>query len=236
MVASGVETHKNNDHLVVGSFATSSCSGSGCVKVIKLLKWEECDTVGKMAGFIIGKAINFTATKGSQLYNKAVQLFYLDKVSHYFFRFMKRATAEMSQICRRISHYIKPLCVNETTRALASWAYDNVFTPLKRIVHRVAKFLFQTLLWDSVMVPLYKRVISPVFQKVFAHSRSSDRTENACQPLFDTLKTLSDWTLTPLYTRVLKPVAHTMGDCLHGILSGTLRTTPPDEESDKQRS
>jgi len=182
-----------------------------------------------MAGFIIGKGINL----GVKFIRNAIQLFYLDKVAEYAFRFMGQSCSQIGNCYERIadlaSTNIKPIFVNSYTRSLVSWTYNNILTPVGRFVRSIAKFFFKTLLWDWICVPFWNRVVVPVYNRIFPHRSSTDRTitvrERWISEYVSTcLKSIADWTIRPFYSYILNPFFQSVGDFFYGTFSGTLRT------------
>lgn len=232
---------KHGDQVFVGFLASSSL---GYGKAIHLKRWDECKTYGEMAGFIIGRPIQYVAVNGWKLLRGAVQLFYLDKVSDYFFQFMGWSCSQSCNCCNRVaeftSDYIKPIFVNSCTRKAVSWTYnhvltpvgetiswtyDHVLTPVGQAIRTLAKLIFKTLLWDRICVPSWNRVIRPIFSAVFSRPSTNKRVESVREGWLgkcfsSTFRTLADWTIVPLWNHLLSPLCHTIGEFFTGVIGG----------------
>ncbi len=213
MSVSGAASIQQDDRVASGSFIGSSSSSYGSCIDIRILKWEECDTIGKKCGFLFGKIVNFTIGNGSRLIRKTIQLFYLDKISEYFFRFMRWSV-----------NHIEP-----------------IFTPIVRTIRRVVEFVFKTILCDWILSPVYRWTLGPLLEKVFSHSDTDARVEDVkssvfLQTIFDGLKKLADWTIVPLYKCTVRPIGRVIGDLTYGTISGALRNDPPEDREEEEKT
>lgn len=139
----------NDNRVIAGSGVYSDGSSCGSCVSLKLLEWKDCDTVGKVIGFVLGRTLNFIVFDGGRCLHHVVQLLYLDKVSNYFFRFICSAYNFCADIADRIYVSIKPIFVNQITRSLVTWNYDFIITPIGRAIKCVGKFFFETFLWNK---------------------------------------------------------------------------------------
>lgn len=234
VVIASVGSQKNNDRVECGSgvVVDSGSSGfsCGCSCSIKILSWSECDTISKKIGFIIGKSINLLSSLFSKTYelvlkipSKTIEILYIDKLYDLFHTIIHKITKKMK-------------CFIENF-------FENCLKPV----------------YNWTLSPLYNRVLSPIFSKIndfriylcnaiFKSNISNETTTSDCKisnifnSISNGLKIINDWTLNPLWNRIivplsnwtvkpvwdkiLVPIFNSIGDIFIGMIGGAFHKEP----------
>lgn len=199
-----------DDHVIAGSAVVIGDSGCSSSVSIQRLEWKDCDTVGKIFGFVFGRAFNFVFIKGGRCLRHVAHMVYLDKVSEYFFRFMRTVYSTSTDIIAKIYTPTKKAIVHQKTSTFTNWTFDNVFSPLGRSLKQVARFFFKTLLYDSILHPMNEKIIKPLNKHLFS-------------PCLD-------WTLVPFLDHIVCPILNACYDFIVGGISGSMENTQKEDK------
>lgn len=188
------------------SSADSSIEGSVIVAKklpLQLLKWEECDTVGKKIGFVIGSAINWTVLTTDKIINKAVQIFHLDAAGRFCLRILKSIREGITSCVKKLWNAISPYFKRTTIRPVGP---EKVQVRPEGFSSKITQFI----------INLLKKIhnfLSPIFSKIGGYAADGIRK---CKPI-------ADWIIVPLYNHVLTPAGTIIKDIFYGAFSGLLK-------------
>ncbi|MFI5344731.1 MAG: hypothetical protein ACHQUC_11005 [Chlamydiales bacterium] len=182
---------------------------------IHLLKWEECDTVGKKIGFVVGSAINWTVLTTDKIINKAVQIFHLDTIGRFCLRILKSIREVVSSCVKKIWGTISPHFNRTTLRPIGP---GKVHVKPEGFSSKIQQVIVDTLksIYDF---------FAPIFNKISDHVK--DGIEK-CKPTF---RKIADWTIVPFYDHVLSPVGTIIKDIFYGAFSGLLKKKEDESEA-----
>lgn len=202
---------------VFGSSASSSISLE-----INLLKWSECDTIGKKIGYIAGSAINSFVSTSFNLADKTIKLLHLDEILRF-------VTAKVKLVISKIIQNVQPIAKNIFTESL----YLKLFQIFKKCLTSSQKILKTLADWS--IIPLYNHVLLPLKNQIdkvvnaislncnFKNKAQmeSQPVDTRCNALFvQIMEKVKQWVMVPLFKHVIKPVADIASDICHGIFSG----------------
>lgn len=254
---------------------SSECCSKKIDFEIPLLKWEDCNTLGKKIGYVAGRSINYVVSSAINLSSKAAKVLHLNEVTQFFKKTIRSAcnTAynSIEKVARSASKAIRSVFVNDVTKKMVNWTYDNVVTPLNNTIKKVAnsalaesvyngyckvkqatrsalnflctegKKALKTLA-DWTIIPLYNKVLSPVGKRINSFASNClkcskptrvrrPRNPTCCQK---SMQKLVDWTVVPLYNRVLSPIGTTLKDIGYGLISGSVK--PKEEKKEEEKN
>lgn len=237
-MSSKVHHRDDNQYLDVLGSESSSCGKTQ----IKLLEWKDCDTIPKKIGFLFGKVVNTLVTAGQTFWNNTVSILKLDKITKFFFDFLKIGYNKISFFIEKtiefVSNVFTSISNNNLVKKIKSHFYTYIFNPITDGISKLARFIFKTILWEKICLPVYERVIKPCCCKVREAKRSIAIDEDASAtwcikvsetlqvrlaPLGRGLKTLANWTIVPIYNHIISPVLKAIGDTIHALISGIYR-------------
>lgn len=202
-------------------------SGYSSVKFkAQVIKWEECDTLGKQIGFIFGEKILRDGFKlCGKVFNFAVKLLPFDKIAQYFTKFMGYIAKNLSYVLNEIKVVAKTcfkfITDNKISNAISSFSKIDFFLSLDKLIRNVFTFVFKTTIWKKICVPLYAHVIKPIFEtlqntfskicksvanfsKTYISSPLDKLIRNAFTFVFKTV--IWKKICIPLYTHVISPI------------------------------
>jgi len=233
----------------------SSCSSK--VKFeIQLLKWSECDTIGKQIGYIAGRSINTVVSTTINIAERTVKVLHLDDISRYAIKVMKSTCNWAGE------NIVKPMnsCIKNVAKSIFTQSrLENAAKIYDQGVKKLGSFCkscyngLKTLA-DWTIVPLNKNVLSPLIRKIdsmidrlftklglyfrrnqeYAPGQGPETKKrmncNCCKLCIKTLKTISNWTIVPLYNHVISPVGRTLCDIAYGAFSGCFKPKTEDKK------
>lgn len=191
------------------------------------ISWAECDTLGKKIGFVAGAIISSLANAVHSIWNfgtKVVQIFSIDKLVSKCFEVVGRTLSyianQISNIVEfTINNLIQPFFTSKLTKSVATFTYDKILTPIGQVINKVARFIFVSVLWNSVCVPIHKYILVPIYNKfptreikVVVESKETTKSFTLPPVIGTTLETLANWTIVP--------IARGIGDAFEGIVGG----------------
>lgn len=204
---------------LLGSFAISSSSvDSESSFEVNFLKWEDCDTVGKKIGYIVGRSINFMVSTGCSLFNKVTGILPFGKVGNLFATAFKWTTTTASYYLKRMyqisTNCIRSIFINNTTKSLAENVRKWILNPLSSCISKIKQFA--TYLWNNALSPLHKKVITPIFNCLKSIVTKIMRLAGKGILYFSRLclkvcKSIANWTVVPLYKNLLSPLMKKIG-------------------------
>ncbi|NGX63241.1 MAG: hypothetical protein KR126chlam6_00649 [Candidatus Anoxychlamydiales bacterium] len=223
-----------------GGYVESNSCGSGCgsfVKVsVKILKWSDCDTIGKKIGFVFSNVIknptiwtfNKISSGFSHAYrgiSKVIKTLYIDKITNTFYKAIKGICRKLYNLSKSIfQNIIKPVFINKFTKKAANLTKTYLIDPALRFVKKVFEFV------KTIFSKIYEKTIKRLFNKKAVSSESSKESKigeytkkcfNAIKTALKTiLKPVWRWTAVPFYNRVLTPIGHVIEDIFIGVIGG----------------
>ena len=230
----------------------NSISGCGCCCSIKILKWEECNTLAKKIGFVFGKVINFFIRGFSTVFEKlkrVCKILYFDRITNFFHKILSLIYDKISKIANFIfSHLVKPIFINRFTKALKrvdkilcldkitnffnkifSFTYDKISKIANFIFSHLVKPIFVNRFTRALGRFLNKYIFEPISSKleIKKTSTSQETPSRLRQTISKILNFIYRFSFKPIVDYVLSPVGNFIADTFHGIASGTLQEEKP---------
>ncbi len=142
-VRSGVLGHEKK-HCVAGAHVQSGNIGCSSCVTMRILTWEECDTLAKKIGFILGRAFNalaYYAGKGVGkivwCYEKIVSVLYLDIAANKLWQGVKKGFYYLVQIFSFFREKAVAIINSPTIKKCTRLTWDYCLKPIKNIIERI---------------------------------------------------------------------------------------------------
>jgi hypothetical protein len=160
------------------------CSKDSCFQV-NYRQWKDCNTLSLKIGYIVGNTIRFAVSNTSYIIKKAVQIFHLDQAAQLFMKTFKWSA----------NKFLKG----------SSIVINSAIKGIKAIVNSTnSKIKNSSNCSGSTNINAKTKKVTGLFSTVKSLSFKT----------YNVLKTISNWTIVPLYNRVLCPVGRFVFDLL----------------------
>lgn len=209
----------------MSSMIYSKYDGCSSVKVVAFqpLTWEQCTTLDKKIGFIVGNSLSYLVATSGRVLNNVNQVLHLDKVAQYVLKTLKWAITKLfdgiSKTIDVADKFIKSVFTNEMSKTAFKWSYNQILSPVSSHIKKVANFIFVTVLWKEVAVPVFNHIIKPILNTInsicLTTERKAEKASSQTANKSIDLQPLWRWTTIPLYNRILSPVGQAMSELFH---------------------
>jgi hypothetical protein len=200
------------EEVFIGSGCVYDDSGCGCSMKIPIKTWKECKTLMEKIGFIFGKIIKFLGRRFQDIFsfiNRVVKITRLDKLTNLFLKFLGKCRDKIKNATIRIfNKLIYPIFCNKCTKKIANSIYEKFLSPLGKTIKTIVNAIFVKFLWKTV-------ICNPLTRKIFCRRPKGDTAKktNRCafcknfkKRLCKALKSIADWTVMPIWNRIIWPI------------------------------
>ena len=242
--AAGVKVNDGEETKTVGcgGYVASDSCGSGCgigcgsSFSVTIIKWKDCDTIGKKIGFVFSNVIKNPTiwifnkissgfSHASRGISRVIKTLCIDKITNTFYKAIKGICTKLYNLSKSIfQNIIKPIFINKFTRKAVDLTKTYLIDPARRFVKKVFEFV------KNIFSKIYEKTLKPLFNKKVISCEASKESKigeytkkcfNAIKTALKTiLKPIWRWTAVPFYNRVLTPIGRIIGDIFIGVIGG----------------
>lgn len=153
----------------MSSSIEDSCSG----KKIYIPTWDDCDTLDKKIGYIVGKIVNLTCSLVETGINntiKILQFCHLDKITRCCLDILKKGKELLYAIIDKITEFTIPLFDFLLKNSLSVFFYEiskKFVVMLKAETSDLIHFVFVKILRQNISIPFFRKIIKPIYNYIF---------------------------------------------------------------------